>query len=483
VTETLRDRLGVAAAEKDALGLSAALADYVEGVAEVAFDGAPGELDLDPRCFAVVDERTVYLPDRAIAITSVGAALLDRVEDHRAFPMVVQEYVDAIVRRLDGAARRTEVGASIEAYAARSETSAAVRERLLDVLGRRRRPERLARIAPLRPRDRTPPAATAIPVAPHRKPTMRTLPPMSRPDATPPAGLPAPRHPTPMPQPLAPLSAVGEPVHPPRIEPLAPAGTPSLTMMTDLPPSFVWPPTARDVLRGIVAHASGDGEERDGQLTHEIDGWSLRTPLRRSFGDGMHGRAELHRLARAHASLGTLGSAHTFLVLAPGSGGQLWLWRVARVGRSLRALMHDAAERRDAGALGQLLGRYAAAVVEGLVLSRRARLVDLGADAFAVEDEVTVYTGDDVVAPRGVGVIGQVALGLLDDLDAAGGPMGGVMDGYVAAYERLIPRRLSRADMDSMDLRRSLASASLETAVAREARERLTKLMDAGWAE
>jgi signal recognition particle receptor subunit beta len=505
---TLRARMAEAAAAKDEAALTAALGDYAAAIGVAAVDTR--ELDLDPGCFAMVDGRPVYFAEHANGVTSIGPAILERVEEHRGFGTAIEAYVEALTARLQGAPRRHELASAIEATPVSGDEAAAARRRL--VTGLARKSSKIIPVPPPRRADTGPivvpkraeatPVPSVAPVAAKRADSGPVPAPVSVPVPVPvsvPVSVPVPASvpvaasasvpaSVPVSAPAASKRADSGPVRAPIVDPSkvptvipgargaesaarrraeSVGAAPDAPVASEVMPGFVWPPTAHEAVRAILARGEADAG---------MDGHRVQRLAGRAFRDAVQGRAELHRQARAHIALGPLGSTYTMLVLAPNSAGQLWLWRVARAGESLREMMAAAVARRDPASLAQVLVRHAHAVVDGLGLARRGRAIDLSPEAFVVEDGLTVYAGDDATAAPAVG---QAMLGVVDEIEA----FPTAVARMVEAYERLLPRRLSRGDVDTLGLRRAIGAAALRSRPANEARERLARLLEAAWAE
>lgn len=263
-------------------------------------------------------------------------------------------------------------------------------------------------------------------------------------------------------------------VQPARTEVLPPLPRPdSLTGM-------VWPAgRGRYVIRQLVnhtprhrsdlvaRHGDSDGSGKSDAFIFEIGGWCVKTSARRRFDDPDEARNALLEIARFKVMLQELLLEDTALALQKDEESNYWLWTVAPWVQTLGKEMSEAREASDDERLGAALADYGQAVVESMIFaSRRGVVLDVHPSNFARVGDRVCYLDDDFHRGTSIPTIGYSLLRRFDEF----APFEKAIDLYLVGLERRMFDRLSRADVDQLDLENSLKQTAVRTSTAEAAR-------------
>jgi signal recognition particle receptor subunit beta len=228
----------------------------------------------------------------------------------------------------------------------------------------------------------------------------------------------------------------------------------------DVTSGCVWPgTTGRAVLRTLARSLAATGVTRareqggDGRIVLKAGDMALRTSTSARYPDLPTARVALLEAARSYVRVGALAAPETTLVLATEEGGATWLWRITRWVPTLRDRL-DAAS--DDAELAQVLGAYARALAEALVLVVRDGVaIDVAPTALGIAGDSVVYLGDEVsAAPDASRLVEQIA-----EVVARYAKRGKIVDQFVSTLGAALEERRPLLDGVRASLARRLEGA------------------------
>jgi signal recognition particle receptor subunit beta len=253
----------------------------------------------------------------------------------------------------------------------------------------------------------------------------------------------------------------------------------------DVQPGLIWPAaTGREIIRQvpfesarlredlIARQGMHNGSGRSDAIIYQAGDWCLKTSMRRHFLDLDEGRAKLLSAARSKAMLGRLLLRNTALVLQHGPDEDCWLWTVSPWIKTLRSEMTDADNNRDEQQLGEALAQFARATVSALRLaSREGLLLDVHPSNFGIIDNEIAYIDDDIGNGSMIPSIGYAILQRVEEYSH----WGKAIDTYLQAFQTEITGRLSRGDVERLDLNRIIDEIPVRSSEAIVARQEISQ--------
>jgi CheY-like chemotaxis protein len=251
------------------------------------------------------------------------------------------------------------------------------------------------------------------------------------------------------------------------------------------PDEFIWPvegslsviqsiPKNELILRTDLIGQSGragDESYKSDVLIYQAGPWCLRTSLKKRYPTSSVAVDELLQLSRMKDMLGPLNLAETVLAVVPDSKSVYWLWTITPWLSSLASEMDQADKNDDESGVTSALVKFAYGALDSLLLaSRKGIALDVHPSNYATYSSRIIYIGDDISKSSQLPSIGYALLSCVNEYVQ----WQTSVNAYLETLISLLTSRLSRADVERLDLVAAIDDTPAHTKGTEAARLRLT---------